>query len=48
MDAAAIALCEELAGAQFAFVQSDEISILMTDFDRYRHTVMVQRLPIED
>ena len=32
MDTAAIALCEEIAGAQFAYVQSDEISVLATDF----------------
>jgi tRNA(His) guanylyltransferase len=32
MDATAIALCEQIMGAQFAFVQSDEISILLTDF----------------
>ncbi|MEU6340278.1 tRNA(His) guanylyltransferase Thg1 family protein [Streptomyces sp. NPDC046977] len=32
MDAAAIALCEEIAGARLAYVQSDEISILFTDF----------------
>jgi len=32
MNEAAIALCEEIAGAQFAYVQSDEISILVTDF----------------
>lgn len=32
MDATAIALCEEIQGAAFAFVQSDEISVLMTDF----------------
>lgn len=32
MDAAALALCEDAAGAQFAFVQSDEISLLLTDF----------------
>src|SRR5271167_4207704 len=32
MDAAAITLCKEISGAQFAFVQSDEISILLTDF----------------
>ncbi len=32
MDAAAIALCKEIAGAEFAFVQSDEISVLATDF----------------
>ena len=27
-------LCENIQGAKFAFVQSDEISILMTDFDK--------------
>lgn len=32
MDAAAVALCEEIQGAQFAYVQSDEISVLVTDF----------------
>jgi len=32
MDATAAALCEEIAGARFAFVQSDEISLLATDF----------------
>ncbi len=32
MDKVAIALCEEIAGAQFAYVQSDEISILAVDF----------------
>lgn len=32
MDAAAVDLCEELAGAEFAFIQSDEISVLLTDF----------------
>jgi tRNA(His) 5'-end guanylyltransferase len=33
MDAAAATLCHEIAGAKFAFTQSDEISILVTDFD---------------
>ena len=33
MDAAAIALCKEVSGAKFAFVQSDEISLLATDFE---------------
>jgi len=33
MNAAALALCEEVAGARFAYVQSDEISLLATDFD---------------
>ena len=32
MDAAALALCENITGAQLAFVQSDEISVLLTDF----------------
>ncbi len=32
MDEAARAVCERFAGAQFAFVQSDEISVLLTDF----------------
>jgi tRNA(His) guanylyltransferase len=32
MDAAAKALCENIAGARLAFVQSDEISVLITDF----------------
>jgi tRNA(His) 5'-end guanylyltransferase len=33
MDAAAIRLCQEVSGTQFAFVQSDEISLLATDFE---------------
>lgn len=33
LDAAAIELCHHIQGAKFAFVQSDEISILATDFD---------------
>lgn len=33
MDNTAIYLCENIQGAKFGFVQSDEISILMTDFD---------------
>lgn len=32
MNATAIALCEKVTGAQFAFVQSDEVSVLVTDF----------------
>jgi tRNA(His) guanylyltransferase len=32
MDFVARTLCEEIAGAQFAFVQSDEISLLAVDF----------------
>lgn len=34
MDKTALALCAEVAGAKFAYVQSDEISILLTDFDK--------------
>lgn len=33
MDATAIYLCKNIMGAKFAFVQSDEISILITDFE---------------
>lgn len=33
MSDVAIALCEEIGGAQFAYHQSDEISILVTDFE---------------
>src|ERR1017187_5561322 len=33
MDNTAIALCEQIPGAKLAYVQSDEISILLTDFD---------------
>lgn len=32
MDQAAIALCENISGSQFAYVQSDEISLLAVDF----------------
>lgn len=32
MDATALELCESMAGAQMAYVQSDEISVLLTDF----------------
>jgi len=32
MDATAAALCREMSGAVFAYVQSDEISVLLTDF----------------
>jgi tRNA(His) guanylyltransferase len=32
MDGTAMYLCKNIQGAQFGFVQSDEISILMTDF----------------
>lgn len=34
MDDTAIALCEEIQGAQFAYVQSDEISILVHSYKR--------------
>jgi len=33
MDNTAAYLCKNIMGAKFAFVQSDEISILLTDFD---------------
>src|SRR3972149_696143 len=33
MDRVAETLLEEMQGARFAFVQSDEISVLLTDFD---------------
>ncbi len=33
MDATAMYLCKNIMGAKFAFVQSDEISILLTDFE---------------
>jgi tRNA(His) 5'-end guanylyltransferase len=36
MDSAARALCQEVAGAQFAYVQSDEISVLATNVHRAR------------
>lgn len=34
IDATASYLCKNIQGAKFAFVQSDEISILLTDFDK--------------
>lgn len=34
MDETACYLCENIQGAKLAFVQSDEISILLTDFDK--------------
>lgn len=33
MDETAIYMCKNIQGSKFAFVQSDEISILLTDFD---------------
>jgi len=33
MDAAAVRLCQEIQGAKFAYTQSDEVSLLLTDFD---------------
>ena len=33
MNQTAIKLCEEIQGAKLAYVQSDEISILITDYD---------------
>lgn len=34
MDSTAIFLCEKIQGAKCAYVQSDEISILLTDYDK--------------
>ena len=34
MDATACYLCENIQGSKLAFVQSDEISIVLTDFDK--------------
>ena len=34
MDETAQYLCENIQGAQFAFIQSDEISLLLTDFEK--------------
>ena len=34
MDTVALKLCEDIQGAKCAYVQSDEISILLTDFDK--------------
>jgi tRNA(His) guanylyltransferase len=33
MDAAALALCKEASGCKLGYVQSDEISLLLTDYD---------------
>lgn len=33
MDATAVALCEQIEGTRLAFVQSDEISLVLTDFE---------------
>lgn len=33
MDSTAVHLCRNLQGAKFAYIQSDEISILLTDFE---------------
>ncbi len=35
MDATAQFLCENIQGAKFAYTQSDEITVVMTDFDNY-------------
>ena len=34
MNATAVRLCDSMQGACFAFVQSDEISVLLTDFEK--------------
>jgi tRNA(His) 5'-end guanylyltransferase len=33
MDATAVYLCENIQGAKFAYTQSDEISIVLVDYD---------------
>lgn len=33
MDATALALCKQIQGTRFAYTQSDEISLLLTDFE---------------
>lgn len=35
MDGTAVELCRAMAGAEFAYVQSDEISVLLTDFENH-------------
>lgn len=35
MDLTAAYLCKNISGAKFAYVQSDEISLIVTDFDEY-------------
>jgi tRNA(His) 5'-end guanylyltransferase len=35
MDAAALAVCKEAAGCRIGYVQSDEITIVMTDFETF-------------
>lgn len=35
MDATALALCQGMAGSVLAYVQSDEISVLLTDFENH-------------
>lgn len=35
MDQVALALCEELQGAQLAYVQSDEVSVLLVDYQTH-------------
>ena len=48
MDATALALCAELTGARLAFVQSDEIQVLLTDFETPRHRGVLRRQPAKD
>jgi tRNA(His) 5'-end guanylyltransferase len=35
MDRVALALCQDMSGVVFAYTQSDEVSVLMTDFDTH-------------
>ena len=36
MKDAALALCEDISTARFAYGQSDEISVLLTDYDTFQ------------
>lgn len=40
MDATAISLCNEIQGCKFAYIQSDEISLLLTDFDNLQTSAL--------
>ena len=48
MDCVALALCREVAGAELAFVQSDEVSVSADRFSQDRDGGMVRREPAED
>ena len=48
MDLTAIALCEQIEGAQFAYVQSDEISLLPDGLSGHADASLVRRQHPED